>query len=44
LEKRGDGQIIDGAVAAVLALAALGQSVEDDIWGAAPAPFFASWR
>jgi len=44
LAKRGDGQLIDGAVAAVLARAALGQSVEDDIWGAPAAPFFASWR
>lgn len=44
LAKRGDGQLIDGAVAAVLALAALGQSIEDDVWEAPAAPFFASWR
>lgn len=45
LAKRGDGQLIDGAVAAVLALAALGQSIEDAVWQAEPTtPFFASWR
>jgi hypothetical protein len=45
LAKRGDGQLIDGAVAAVLALAALGQSIEDNMWETAPTtPFFASWR
>jgi hypothetical protein len=38
LAKRGDGQLIDGAVAAVLALAALGQSIEDAIWDVADAP------
>jgi len=45
LAKRGDGQLIDGAVAAVLALAALGQSVEDNMWETeSTAPFFAAWR
>ncbi len=45
LAKRGDGQLIDGAVASVLALAALGQSIEDAIWDGDPViPFFAAWR
>lgn len=45
LAKRGDGQLIDGAVAAVLALAALGQSIEDAKWDTEPTvPFFAAWR
>lgn len=45
LAKRGDGQLIDGAVAGVLALAALGQSIEDNVWETEPElPFFAAWR
>ena len=45
LAKRGDGQLIDGAVAAVLSLAALGQSIEDNLWETEPkVPFFAAWR
>jgi phage terminase large subunit-like protein len=43
LAKRGDGQLIDGAVAGVLALAALGQSIEDKVWDVEPTatPMFA---
>jgi hypothetical protein len=45
LAKRGTGQLIDAAVAAVLAYAARGQAVEDGALVAEPAqPFFASWR
>jgi hypothetical protein len=45
MAKRGDGMLIDGAVAAVLAHAARGQSIEDDLFKQEPAQqFFASWR
>jgi hypothetical protein len=42
LAKRGDGMLIDLAVAAVLAYAARGQAIEDGLF--ASTPFFAAWR
>jgi hypothetical protein len=45
LAKRGDGQLIDGAVATVLAYAARGQAIEDGALIPEPTqPFFAAWR
>jgi phage terminase large subunit-like protein len=45
LAKRGDGQLIDGAVAVVLAYAARGQAIEDGALIPEPVqPFFAAWR
>lgn len=43
MAKRGDGMLIDLAVAAVLAHAARGQAIEDGFL-APPQPFFAAWR
>lgn len=44
MAKRGDGMLIDGAVAAVLAHAARGQSIEDDLFKQEPEPEpFALW-
>lgn len=45
LAKRGDGQLIDAAVAAVLAHAARGRSIEDGLFLVEPEqPFFSAWR
>lgn len=45
MAKRGTGQLIDAAVAAVLAYAARGQAIEDGALVPEPVqPFFASWR
>jgi hypothetical protein len=45
MAKRGTGQLIDAAVAAVLAYAARGQAIEDGALSPEPVqPFFASWR
>lgn len=45
MAKRGDGMLIDLAVAAVLAHAARGQAIEDGALTPEPTqPFFASWR
>lgn len=45
MAKRGDGMLIDLAVAAVLAHAARGQAIEDGALTPEPEqPFFASWR
>lgn len=45
MAKRGTGQLIDAAVAAVLAYAARGQAIEDGALAPEPVqPFFASWR
>lgn len=45
LAKRGDGMLIDAGVAAVLAYAARGHSIEDDLFAVEPVqPFYGSWR
>jgi hypothetical protein len=45
MAKRGDGQLIDASVAAVLAYAARGQAIEDGaLIPEETQPFFASWR
>lgn len=44
MAKRGTGQLIDAAVAAVLAYHARGQAIEDGALNMAEQPFFAVWR
>lgn len=44
MAKRGDGMLIDGAVAGVLAHEARAYAIEHNLMPAEPQPFFGSWR
>jgi phage terminase large subunit-like protein len=44
MAKRGDGLLIDGSVAAVLAHEARAWAIEHDLMPEGPQPFFGAWR